>query len=106
MKKKFVLTKYDGKNIGLIIYGGYATQEETKVIEDLGWEKETRVPKLPKKYIENNTDCDTFYSPKGTDIFGLHTKSEEKKHKQEIVNALAKIKIEVYYRKGNPMELI
>jgi hypothetical protein len=111
MPHRFGLVKYPIKNIALEVIGGYATEEEKKVIHAAGW-SEGDLPQLPKfseEFLERCSEAvEHFYPPKGSDIFGLHTKAEESGCKRVIRRAFkaAKIPLPPRVRVGNPMELL
>ena len=106
---KFVLVKYPGKNIMLEVLGRYTTEEERKIISSAGWgADDIKMPKISEDLLKQHPQLrtETFYPPAGSGIFGGHTRTEAKKHRQAIEGAFQNAGIPIYYRRGNLQELL
>lgn len=106
---KFVLVKYPGKNVMLEVLGSYTTERERKIIFSAGWKADNiKMPKMSDNQLKQypQSMAELFYPPTGSEIFGGHTKSQDKKYRQVIGRAFQNAGIPICCRKGNLRELL
>ena len=106
----FGFVKFPGKNVALEVVGGYPTDEECRAIESAGWfldEAYKTMPRIPEDYIEDYIVTETFHPAAGSDLFGGHTKAEDRAHRGRLRRAFARAGMRLTYsRQGRFEELL